>query len=1024
MLVLHAAWDRARPSLWVWGETDEARSAESRWPAHPFAASMEQLGQCWASLAHMGQADTGNVNLPAGRGPGGKWSPTSSTPMLNLASVEPSALRTWRVPVLAVGAKDILELFADPVGPDAIESDDFAAWRLAVRWALDILAGGRYVPTAHYSGPDPVAVWRPWLNNPTDEERLARLAAALPPAARAATAVPSTPKKTAIKITSTRRARNTSAATPSPLDPGPEFLLTDFVDAIVDATLRKRLPGMRFFKAATRGDRLGSRWLWSLGAREPALRCTVDEAHLLQDWARPRRVDQGGAHLSLRLDLPEATDDWTLHYLLQSREDASLSWPASVVWDTRAARRQRLPEDAQETLLAGLGLASRLFTPIEPSLDTAAPAQAELSTEAALRFIQEGAPALQQAGISTLIPAFTSTLSLKARVRPSSTTTTGRTSAGLTASSVLHFDWQVALGDQALSTDEFARLAAAKTGLVQVRGQWVLVSPEQLARARAFLTRQAGRALSLGEALPILLDGAAAVGLPVAEVEAEGWVQDWLQHLNGSATLTPLDPPPGLTATLRPYQQLGYSWLDFLRRCGLGACLADDMGLGKTLQTLALLVKLKHEGRSGPHLIVCPTSVVANWAREAQRFAPELNVLVHHGFDRERQDLEGRVRHHDLVLTSYALLVRDAEALGAVAWDCLILDEAQNIKNAGTRQAQAARALRADQRIALTGTPIENRLSELWSLFQFLQPGYLGSADGFQRAFAKPIERDHAPEAQDRLRRLIAPFILRRLKTDPKVIDDLPPKQQMKVYCPLTREQATLYQAVVADSLRQIEAADGIQRRGAILAAMLRLKQVCNHPAHYLADGSSLPERSGKLERLIDMLEEVQAAGERALVFTQFAEMGTLLQAHLRLRLGADVLFLHGGTPAAQRAHLVERFQDPRPGPLAFVLSLKAGGTGLNLTAASHVFHFDRWWNPAVENQATDRAFRIGQTRRVQVHTFICAGTVEDQIDALIESKLGLAQSIVGASESWITELSTAQLRELMALRSDAVSED
>ncbi len=1024
MLVLHAAWDRARPALWVWGETDEPRSAAGRWPAHPFAASAEQVGQCWAALAQVGQADTGNLNLPAGRGPSGKLSPTPSTPMLNLTPVEPSELRTWRVPVLTVSAKDILGLFADPVSPDALESDDLAAWRLAGRWALDILAGGRYVPTADYTGPDPVAVWRPWLNNPTDQERLARLAAALPPAARAATAAPAARKKTAIKITGLRRATTTDDTTPTPLDPGPDILLSDFVDAIVDATLRKRLPDLRFFKSATRRATVGSRWLWALGAAHPEWRCSAGDVYTVRDWAVPRRIDHSGAHLSLRLDQPDATDDWTLHYLLQSREDASLAWPASLVWDARAARRQGLPEDAQETLLAGLGLASRLFTPIEPSLNMVSPARAELSTADALRFIQEGAPALQQAGVSTRIPAFNATLSLKARVRPATTATTGRTSAGLTAASVLHFDWQVALGDEALTAAEFARLAAAKTGLVQVRGQWVLVSPEQLARARAFLTRQAGRALSLGEALPILLDGAAAVGLPVAEVEAEGWVQDWLQHLNGSATLKPLDPPPGLAATLRPYQQIGYSWLDFLRRCGLGACLADDMGLGKTLQTLTLLLKLKHEGRSGPHLIVCPTSVVANWAREAQRFAPELHILVHHGSDRERQDLERQVQDHDLVLTSYALLVRDAEALGAVAWDSLILDEAQNIKNAGTRQAQAARALRANQRIALTGTPIENRLSELWSLFQFLQPGYLGSADGFQRTFARPIERDHAPEAQDRLRRLIAPFILRRLKTDPKVIDDLPPKQQMKVYCPLTREQATLYQAVVADSLRQIEASDGIQRRGVILAAMLRLKQVCNHPAHYLADGSRLPERSGKVERLIDMLEEVQAAGERALVFTQFSEMGSLLQAHLRLRLGADVLFLHGGTPATQRAHLVERFQDPRPGPLAFVLSLKAGGTGLNLTAASHVFHFDRWWNPAVENQATDRAFRIGQTRRVQVHTFICAGTVEDQIDALIESKLGLAQSIVGASESWITELSTAQLREVMALRSDAVAED
>jgi SNF2 family DNA or RNA helicase len=355
-----------------------------------------------------------------------------------------------------------------------------------------------------------------------------------------------------------------------------------------------------------------------------------------------------------------------------------------------------------------------------------------------------------------------------------------------------------------------------------------------------------------------------------------------------------------------------------------------------------------------------------------------------------------------------------------VAWGTAVLDEAQNIKNPGAKQAQAARGLKATSRIALTGTPVENRLSELWSIMAFLNPGFLGSEEAFRRELARPIERTGDQNARERLRRLTAPFVLRRLKTDPTIISDLPEKQEMKVYCPLTAEQATLYQAVVEEALGQIEEAEAgasaIQRRGQVLAMLMKLKQVCNHPAQFLKDGSTVEGRSGKLQRIQEMLEEIYATDDRALIFTQFAEMGTILQRHLQHTFYDDVLFLHGGTPAKERDALIRRFQ-ARGGPRVFILSLKAGGTGLNLTAANHVFHFDRWWNPAVENQATDRAFRIGQTRNVQVHKYICSGTLEEHIDEMIEHKRALAESVLGADESWLTELSTTQLRELVTLR-------
>jgi SNF2 family DNA or RNA helicase len=468
----------------------------------------------------------------------------------------------------------------------------------------------------------------------------------------------------------------------------------------------------------------------------------------------------------------------------------------------------------------------------------------------------------------------------------------------------------------------------------------------------------------------------------------------------------------------------GYSWLAFLRRWGLGACLADDMGLGKTVQTLAL-VQRDWEGDGGrPVLLVCPTSVVGNWKKEAERFTPELPVLVHHGLQRVKGSaFAKKAAQHALVLSSYALLHRDRDLLGQVSWAGVVLDEAQNIKNPETKQAQAARALRADYRIALTGTPVENHVGDLWSIMEFLNPGFLGGQAEFRRRFFVPIHARGDPEAAGGLRRLTGPFVLRRLKTDKSIIADLPDKLEMKVFCTLTREQASLYAAVVEEAGKALAGAEGIQRKGLILGTLSKLKQVCNHPAHFLGDNSPLPGRSGKLARLTEMLEEVLEAGDRALLFTQFTEMGALLQKHLQETFGREVLFLHGGVPARQRDRLVERFQADPHGPRLFLLSLKAGGTGLNLTAANRVFHFDRWWNPAVENQATDRAFRIGQARNVQVHKFLCVGTLEEKIDEMIERKQQLAGAVVAAGEAWLTELSNEQLKDLFTLRREAVGE-
>src|SRR5205807_1124638 len=620
-------------------------------------------------------------------------------------------------------------------------------------------------------------------------------------------------------------------------------------------------------------------------------------------------------------------------------------------------------------------------------------------------------------------------LKVKLKVKPKEDAKTG---AGLMGfDSIVTYDWMVAVGNTTLSEKEFEKLVNLKMPLVQVRGQWIELRPEEIEAAIAFFEKKHSNGdMTLGEALRLGLgQEQSAVGLQVIDIEGQGWIKELMDKLTNSRKITTIESPSTLHGKLRPYQLKGVSWLAFLKQFGFGACLADDMGLGKTLELITLLLhdRSAQNGASqpGPTLVICPMSIVGNWHRELQRFAPSLSVMVHHGAERLSDEaFREEARKHDIVITTYALALRDKEHLAPIEWEYVVLDEAQNIKNESAKQTKAIRGLNARHRIALTGTPVENRLSELWSIMDFLNPNYLGSGTDFRKKFGTPIEKYHDASRAESLKRLIQPFVLRRLKTDKAIIQDLPDKMEMKVFCNLTQEQASLYEAVVKEMIEKIEQAEeGIERKGLILSTLLRLKQVCNHPAQFVGDGSSLPGRSGKLARLEEMLTEALAAGDKALIFTQFAEMGTMLRHYLQETLGCEVLFLHGGTPKKQRDAMVKRFQEDRRGAPIFILSLKAGGVGLNLTAANHVFHFDRWWNPAVENQATDRAFRIGQQRNVQVHKFVCVGTLEERIDQMIEQKKVLAESIVGAGENWLTEMSTAQLKELFTLSREAVGE-
>ncbi|WCN84734.1 SNF2-related protein [Micromonospora sp. LH3U1] len=898
------------------------------------------------------------------------------------------------------------------------------------------------------------AVWRPLLTG-TDAGWARSLALALPPAARAvivpAAAVQPTASAPLDVISPPTAALATDGLTGTELTAAE--VVADALDALTDAAARAALATTTLARGLRPG---GPAPAWLAALAGPQRDFTVDPAALatleaeLDVWQRD--AAGGPVRASFRLVEPapdEVTEPilatrpvpgdmspvvveptggarWRLEFGLQAADEPGLHVDAGQVWrapQTLGGLVGRTTSP-QETLLAELGRASRLWPDLDAALRTAAPEAMELDVEGAHRFLSEGAPVLHAAGFGVLLPSWWQRPSarLGARLRARSRTapgTVGGAEAGVGLDALVDYRWEIALGDQPLSADELAALAELKTPLVRLRGRWVELDPGRLA-AGLRLLRSTGE-LSVADLLRLgLADGEATGALPVLEVTADGALGDLLAGAV-ERRLTPLDPPPGFQGTLRPYQQRGLAWLAFLRSLGLGGVLADDMGLGKTVQLLALLAGDPPE--AGPTLLVCPMSLVGNWQREAARFTPGLRVHVHHGAERARgKEFTAAAHGADLVLTTYSVAARDAADLAGIDWHRVVVDEAQAIKNASTRQAEAVRALPARQRVAVTGTPVENRLADLWSIMQFANPGLLGPAATFRKRFAEPIERHGDAEAAERLRRITGPFVLRRLKTDSSIISDLPEKLEMEVLCNLTAEQAALYRVVVDDMLARIETSDGIERRGLVLATMTRLKQVCNHPAQLLRDGSPLEGRSGKLSRLTEILEEVLAAGERALLFTQYAEFGAMLRGHLSARFGREVLFLHGGLGKAERDAMVQRFQSA-DGPPLFVLSLKAGGTGLTLTAANHVVHVDRWWNPAVEDQATDRAFRIGQHRRVQVRKFVCAGTVEEKVAAMIADKRSLAERVVGTGEQWITELSTGQLRELFALEAGAVVE-
>ncbi|WP_055556534.1 DEAD/DEAH box helicase, partial [Streptomyces kanamyceticus] len=918
---------------------------------------------------------------------------------LTVARKHGKGARARTVPAVLLPVADAVPLLLRTARPHPTG----ACWAAAARHALHLAARGRLLPGLAAGDLD---AWRAGPLDESDVRQLRGIAAALPAEAHA---VP-LPGAGPLRV------------------PEPFALVRAFVDAVVDVL--PRTPAAAYAVGAPFAARAPQRlrgpavheWAAEVAAGVDAgvrvsLRLDL-RAHEVFDGADVDGADGAdgvGAETARAPGVPRAAVASPAAAVVQvhSLADPTLVTDAALLWSSGADHFG--PRARVDTLLA-IRRAARVWPPLARLLARPRPDVLPLNEEELNDLLGAAAPRLGAAGVAVHWP--------KELTRGLTATAVVRAAPGTAADNfdffktdeLLEFRWQLALGGETLTEAEMEELAESHRPVVRLRDQWVLVDPELVRKARK---RDLGLLDPL-DALSVALTGTAEVeGRPVPAVPV-GALAGLCERLAGDPA--PIAPPPGLTATLRDYQLRGLAWLDRMTSLGLGGCLADDMGLGKTVTLIALHL---HRARSGvaagaaPTLVVCPASLLGNWQREIERFAPGVPVRRFHGTARTLTGLTG-----GFVLTTYGTMRTSAVELAGHTWGLVVADEAQHVKNPHAATAKALRTIPAQARVALTGTPVENNLSELWALLDWTTPGLLGSLKEFRARYARLAEGGEFAEndeAMTRLSRLVRPFLLRRKKSDPGIAPELPPKTETDHPVTLTREQASLYEAVVRETLARIEASDGMARRGLVMKLLMALKQICNHPAQYLKDGGASPDRSGKLELLDELLDTILTESESAgavLVFTQYVEMARLLESHLASR-GVRTQLLHGGTPVARREEMVDRFQS---GEIpVFLLSLKAAGTGLNLTRAGHVIHYDRWWNPAVEEQATDRAYRIGQTQPVQVHRLITEGTVEDRIAELLAAKQALADAVLGdGGESALTELSDAELSDLVALRRTA----
>ncbi|MBP2001635.1 SNF2 family DNA or RNA helicase [Paenibacillus shirakamiensis] len=914
---------------------------------------------------------------------------------------------------------------------------EFSYWSGAAKFALELLLRGCIAPsvvaatlpgTRKRSGQSALrAVWGPRLDLPHDEERFRQLAASMPKIGLAPMHLPFTEDDS--------------------IEYRQHYILHSFLTGMMDPQIRKGSVELGRELNKVKGiyrrgvSPLMELWWEALlsGERPMDIQGTTTEMEQLTEeikvfgGAMPAETTEenaagAGFRLCLRLEPPAELgggEDWNLSFWAEVPEDTSLLLPASLIWsqtDQEIMIRGRVYQGIQENFLLRLAKAAEISPEIAQAMENAAPEAAMLEQSQVYTFLSRSVPLLRKNGVTVQMPSrWTKEGRRKAgiKIKAAGWEAQDKSSGDkpkLGVDQVISFELEAVLNGTSLTSEELTELASSKAPLVLFRGEWIEIDVKEIRQVLRYMKKNEQGSMTFRELMHLTSEteeDGRYEGIYVEGVETTGLLSalmegGTLQNLNVQTV------PQSLQGTLRPYQERGYQWLWSMKALGFGALLADDMGLGKTVQVITTLLS---DEVAGTRLIICPTSLLGNWQRELQRFAPELNMYIHHGTDRlHGEPFLQACREHDVVLTTYHLAGRDAKELKSGEWASIVLDEAQYIKNFGTKQAQSVMKLNAPHRIAMTGTPVENRLSELWSIFQFLNPGYLGTYAFFRREYTGNGE--DRPKELGRLRKLVAPFLLRRLKSDPDIRKDLPEKIELKSYCQLTTEQARQYRAVTDDLMARIGESTGIARKGLVLSSLTRLKQICDHPLLLERREISKGEgRSGKMERLFELLDIIRDNGEAALIFTQYVQMGELLVKELAERYEDRPFFLHGGVVKQERDRMVTDFQEGVGSPV-FVLSLKAGGVGLNLTRANHVIHFDRWWNPAVENQATDRVFRIGQEKNVEVHKLICQGTLEERIDELIERKRALSEQVVGSGEQWLTEMSSEELQNLIMLQS------
>jgi hypothetical protein len=1024
LLILHCHYGEG---FFLWGERSftggSLRGGRRRTgggtPDHPWAAGAERVREALSSggREYPFLSDTVKIEMKLPT-VGGKY-PIPSTPLLGelpkryARAANEAAPQNWTAEAVPVGAADLAGTREFFTSRESVSSDgrflanglmaapDLCYVTECCSFVTSLLERGRFLPDIEASedGDRYESVWTPMLAG-CDAERYRRLRGVMPDILRAS------------------RGRD------APAEAVLRDMISDFIDDIIrdararkgdadtDASSRKVMKAI-IKNAANPAECAGERkrrgklvnalnphelWIRSLGwtgETDGLSRSLASIYREVKEWrGRYEWLARVPFKPAVTLSGGEDPDRWRLEYsFVRSSPDGTI--PARDVWNASGDHNAGYMRRYALLTLGGIGA---VFPPVERSLELPAPEGCPLTLAETADFLRNRAPELTEMGVKVIYPDWWSD--------NSSEMLTIRGTRGENSS----FRWRLAWRGTVLSDEEKRAAVDGDCPLIRLRGEWAYISRERAAAVTLRLER-----------LPEDISPVDAVRLAIKDHIIDGFsdtpeLESIYGALRNGVPPEILPAPKNMRGELRPYQALGYSWLAFLSGLGIGACLADDMGLGKTIQALALVQRYRDMDRPRPVLLICPTSVIETWRVEAEKFFPSLPLYIHYGHDRRRGASFARAAESSaLVTSSYALLHRDAELYKNIGWRGVILDEAQNIKNPDTRQARAARSLRADWKIALTGTPVENHAGDIWSIMEFLMPGMLGGRRYFANCCVKPISAARDSAAMEKLKNAVRPFIMRRLKTDPAIAPDLPRKIETVEYCGLTREQMKLYAAVADKFTRGLNGVFGIKRRGLVLAGLTRMKQICDHPSLFAKDGDFATERSSKLERLMSLAEEMYAAGDRALIFTQYAEMGKILKHQLQERFGRGAFFLRGGVPRADRDKMVRAFQESGAARF-FVLSLRAGGVGLNLTRANQVVMYDRWWNPAVETQAIDRAYRIGQASNVQVHIFCCKGTLEERIGDMMASKKTLADSVIPERDNWIAELSDRELKKLVAL--------